>query len=194
MLIGVGGEERDMLQCHTVVALQEDAQLALLQIDGRGECNGVLRPLGRGDVDGLLCHLLLLAHGVLVDKLYADGTIALRSLGPYGEAIGGTLLETDAKETLVGESRAAIVMVGSREHHIVRTALEGAIVLQFYTSESLPAHQCLWELERTVLDELAIQTTIGGIVDVFEEYTIHGRSDGGTQLARIHLHGVLCIE
>ena len=72
--------------------------------------------------------------------------------------------------------------------YVVRTALEGTIVLHVHTTKGLPAHQVLRKLERTVLHQFAIQSTVSGIVDILEKDTIHGRLDGRAQLLGVHVH------
>ena len=58
----------------------------------------------------------------------------------------------------------------------MRTSLEGGIVILYIdTTEGLPSHQMLWKFERAVFDEFTIESTIGGIVDILKEDTIHGR-------------------
>ena len=173
MLKRIDGEQRNVLECHAVVTLQEDAQLGMLVGLGRGQHDAVFLPVASGDAELLLYELLTLVHRALINELNAQGSDTLRSLGPYGEAVLLALLDTDAEVALVDQSCATVVMPGCREHDIVRTALEGTVVLHLDASEGLPAHQRLGELERAVLDQFAIQTAIGSVVDILEEDTIH---------------------
>ena len=181
-----------MLKGYRVGSLQEDAQLGVLQRQLRGERDGVLLPFGGGHLDFLVDELLMFAHGVLVDELHADGAVALEGLGPYGEAILLALLHTDAEIALVGQSTAAVLMVGCAEHDIEGTALEGAVALQLDTAEGLPAHQVLGKLEGAVLDKLAVESAVGGEVDVLEEDAIHGWLDSCSQLLGVDIHHILC--
>ena len=64
--------------------------------------------------------------------------------------------------------------------------LKESVVLNVDLSVSAPAHQVLGKLERAVLNHFSIQATIGGIVDVFEEDTIHRRLYGRTQFLGVY--------
>ena len=191
ILIGVDGEQRHVLQGHRVGSLQEDAQLGVLQRLPGGQRDGVFLPLGRRNLDFLVDKLLVLAHGVLVDELDADGTIALGGLGPYAEAVLLALLDANAEVALVGQTRAALLMAGVGEFYVPGAALEGTVILQVDTAEGLPAHEVLGELERTVLDQFAVESAVSGEVDVFEEDAVHGLLDGCSQFLGVDVHDAL---
>ena len=73
------------------------------------------------------------------------------------------------------------------------TAFEGTVVLYLKISESLPAHQPVGEFKRTVLDEFAIQTSVGGVVDVFKKESVHGRLYGGSKFFSVDVYDMyLC--
>ena len=179
ILVGVHGEQRDVLQRHAVRSLQEDAQLSRLHRLRRCQLDGIFLPLRRGDVQLLLHKLLVLFHRVFLNQLHTDGSLLLApcslplDFSPYREAILLALLHANAEVALVDQSRTTVVVTWVAQHHIVRTTLKGAIVLHLYRAKALPTHQVLGEFERAVLHQLAIQATISGIVDVLEEDTIH---------------------
>ena len=133
-----------MFQCHGVLSLQEDAQLGVLVGDGRRQRDGVFLPVGGGDGEFLLDELLLLVHGTLVDELDAETSPSSsrggKRLCPDGEAVLLALLHAYAEVALVDKSRAAVPMVGGREHDIVRATLEGTVVPDFHAPDGLPAH------------------------------------------------------
>ena len=169
-----------MLQTDTVRAVQVDAQLGMLKCLLRCHHHCIFFPARRGNVQLLLGKLLTLVHRVLVNQLNADGCLALRSLGPYGKAVLFALLHTNAKVTLVRQTRTTVAVAWVAQLHIVRTALEWSVVLHVDTAEGLPAHQVLRKLKRTVFYQFTIQSTVSGIVDVLEKNTIHSRLDGRT--------------
>ena len=123
--------------------------------------------------------------------MYADGAIALGGLGPDREAILLALLYANAEESLIGQTRAAVVVAGGTQNHIIGTTRKGSVAHYIDASEGLPTHQMLGEFERAVLDHFTIESTIGSIVNVFEENTVHGRLDGGSQFLGIDVHDVL---
>ena len=153
----VDGEERDVLECHGVLSLQEDAQLGVLVGDGRRQRDGVFLPIGRSQGKFLLDKLLPLVHRTLIDELDADGgTLGVKCFRPDGEAVLLALLNADAEVALVDQSRAAVMMIGGREHYVVGATLERAVAFDLHASDGLPAHQRLRKLERAVLDQLAV--------------------------------------
>ena len=147
VLIGVLGEERDVFQGHGVLARKEDAQLGLGLGAVRLQHHLVLLPLGALHVDFLLHKLLVFLHRVLLDELHANLRVTLWCLGPHGEAVFLALLHAYAEKTLVLQACATLAVAGVVEYHIVRAALEGAVVLQVYATEGTPSHQGLVELE-----------------------------------------------
>ena len=163
----------------------------MLQRQGRCQRQRVLLPVGRGDVERLFYKLLMLVHRTLVNQLHAEGTIALGSLRPNGKAILLALLYADAKVALVGQSRATVVVVRGTQHHIVRTTLKGTVTHHIDTSEGLPAHQVLGKFKRAVLNEFAIESAVGSVVDVFKENAIHRRLNGCSQFLGVDVHDVL---
>ena len=171
-----------MFQGHSIGALEEDAQLGMFQRSRRRQLQRVLLPVGRRDVKHFLHQFLTLIHRLFVDELYTDGTIALQSLGPNRETIRLPLLDANAEIALVDQSRATVLMTWGGENNIVGTTLEGAVVTDVDTAKGLPAHQMLGKLERAVLDQLAIESTVGSIVDVLKEDAIHRRLYGCTKL------------
>ena len=56
----------------------------------------------------------------------------------------------------------------------MRILVEGTIILQGHIAGDVPACKVVGELEGAVHHQFAIQTTIGGIVDILEEDTVHG--------------------
>ena len=64
-------------------------------------------------------------------------------------------------------------MVGCFKLNVVWAALKWSVVLERYVTENLPTHIVLWEFERAVLHKLTIQTSVGGIINIFEEQSIH---------------------
>ena len=75
----------------------------------------------------------------------------------------------------------------------MRIALEGAIVLHLKVSEGAPAHQVLGELERAVLHHLCIKTTVGSVVDILKEDTVHRRLYGCPEFLGVYVKDVrLC--
>ena len=191
ILEGIDGKQRDVFQCHTVGTLQEDAQLGMLQRQGRRQRQRILFPVCRGDIQRLFGKLLTLVHRVLVNQLHADGAIALGSLCPDRKTVLLAFLHTNAEVALVGQTRATVLVVGDAQLHIMRTACKGTVVLHVDTSEGLPAHQVLRKFERTVLDELAIESAVGSVVDVFKEDAVHGRLNGCSQFLGVDVHDAL---
>ena len=143
----IDGEETHVLKAYGVCSLEEDAQVCLLLGLGRLQYYLILLPVGRSDVESLLYKFLVLTHRVLVDKLHADGCLALWSLCPYRETIVLALNNSDTEITLVLDTGAAFLMIGCIQHDIVWTTLKWTVVLQFYVTEYLPSHVALWELE-----------------------------------------------
>ena len=190
-LVRIEGEQRDVLQADGLAARQEDAQLSLLLSAGRPQRHGIFLPVAAGHVELLLNKLLPLLHRVLLDELHAYLRLALGSLGPHGEAVLLVLLHADAEVTLVLQSCAALLMSRVREHHVVRTALEGTVILQLYIAEYAPAHVRLGKFEGAVLHKFAIQTTVGGEVDILKEQTVHRRLYGCAHSFRVDIHHVL---
>ena len=73
------------------------------------------------------------------------------------------------------------------------TALERAVIFYLEGAEGLPAHQPVGEFKRTVLDEFAIQTSVGGVVDVFKKESVHGRLYGGSKFFSVDVYDMyLC--
>ena len=72
-------------------------------------------------------------------------------------------------------------------------ALEGAIVLHVEVAEGAPAHQVLGEFKRAVLHHLGIEATIGCVVDILEEDTVHRGLYGCPKFLGVHVEDVgLC--
>lgn len=188
-LPGVGREERDMLdidRAHrlTLDSTEEHAEASLGEGAGRLDLKGIFLPLLALDDEVLVGELLTLTHGVVIDQLDAQQTLAaLRDTCPDGEAVGGILLYCDAEETLVLEAGALVLMARIREAYVVWILVKwAALVHDLELTEGSPAHEVLWELEGAVLDHLGIETAIGCKVDILKEDTILGRGDRGTYL------------
>ena len=181
---GVLREHRDMLEVGNhnwfllVKATQEDAECEVVGSHLGGDFGGVLLPLLALDVDAGRSSLLGFAHRVVVGKPNEQCTLAtVGATCPEADAIDGIGLGGNAEEALVLDAGALVNMTGIRKADIMRIALEWAVVAHFDLAKGLPAHQGLRKFERTVLDHLGIETTIGGIVDVLEEDAIHGVLD-----------------
>ena len=72
-------------------------------------------------------------------------------------------------------------------------ALEGTVVLHVEVTKGAPAHQVLGEFKRAVLDHLGIEATIGRIVDILEEDTVHRGLYGRPEFLGVHVEDVgLC--
>ena len=54
-------------------------------------------------------------------------------------------------------------------------------------TEGLPPHEWLWKLEGSVFDEFAIESTVGSIVDVFKEKSVHGGLYGSHSFLGVYL-------
>ena len=135
--------------------------------------------------------LLFLLHRTDIHQLYANLRMSLWSLGPHGEAVVGTLFDSDAEESLVHQSCTTLLMVGCTEHHIVGTALKGPVIPHLDTSEDRPPHQVLRKLKRAVFHQLAVESAVGSIVDILEKDAIHGFLYLCSHLLGIHVHHVL---
>ena len=134
---------------------------------------------------------LLFAHRGGIDKLDAERRLpACRNAGPHAEAVGVAFLEADAEESFVVKSGPFMGMSGIDEAHVVRIAVEGAVVPDLDPSESLPTLQgILGELEGAVLDEFGIQAAVGSEIDVLKEDAVHGRLDRGSRFGQVDVDG-----
>ena len=159
---------------------------------GLGSFDGhlIFLPFVGGDIDMCVDKLLTFIHGILVDKLHTDASLTIECLCPYREAIRFILHHSNTEIALVLESRTAVSVSRPSQHHIVRTAFKRSVVLELHITEGLPAHKCLWELERAVFHQLTIETSIGGIVNVLKEETIHRVLNRRTCLLRVHGHHI----
>ena len=81
-------------------------------------------------------------------------------------------------------------MTGVGQAYVVGITLERSVVAYLKLSEGTPAHQMLGEFKRAVLHHLCIQATVGSVVNVFKEDTIHSRLYRCAELLGVHLHHV----
>ena len=134
--------------------------------------------------------LLTLAHRVVVHQAHVErGLAALGATRPHGEAVGLALAHGDAEEALVLEAGELVAVARIAQAHVVRIAVEGAVVPHLEVAVGTPAHQPLRELERTVLHHLGVEAAVGGIVDVLEEDAVHGGLHGCAQPRGVHVEG-----
>ena len=142
---------------------------------------------------------LLKTNNVSMADLKAIGVIVgpgsftgIRMGIAYAKGLGiGLNIPVVPINALVGQSRATVVVVRGTQHHIVRTTLKGTVTHHIDTSEGLPAHQVLGKFKRAVLNEFAIESAVGSVVDVFKEDAIHRRLNGCSQFLGVDVHDVL---
>ena len=132
----------------------------------------------------------MLLHCALVHERHLHVGVAAHGLSPNGEAIFLVLIDADAEVAFVLQTGSRIVMAGIVEHHVMRTTLEGSVVLHFKLAESLPAHKSIRKFERAVLHQLAVQSAVSSIIDVFEEDAVHGRLHRRPHLLGVHVESV----
>ncbi len=70
--------------------------------------------------------------------------------------------------------------------HVVGIALKRTVILDLDLAGGGPAHEGSVELKRAVFDFLGIQSAVCGIVDIFEEETVHCRRNLGTLLFSVN--------
>ena len=186
----VDWEETYVFQVNRVCTCEIDAEVCLVEGAWRLYHHLILLPVSRLHLEFVLRKLLFLLHGVLVDELHTDCRCTLWGSCPNGEAIFLALHNSDAEVTLVLESSAALLVSWVAKGHIVWTTLERSVVLQLYLAEDLPTHEVLRELKRSVFYQLTIQTTIGSIVDVLKEESIHGVLNRGSHLFGVDVHDI----
>ncbi|MPN36054.1 hypothetical protein SDC9_183559 [bioreactor metagenome] len=65
--------------------------------------------------------------------------------------------------------------------YVVRITFKGsAVVAHLYLAKTVPSHQRLWKLERTVLNQLGIETAICTKINVLKKESVHGGLNGCT--------------
>ena len=171
---------------------EEDAEGGLGLCAGCLEFGGIFLPLLALDLHLHLGEALVFLHRVVLDEAdFECGLAALRTAGPEGEAVGGSLLDGDAEEAFVLETRELVAMARVAEAHVVGIVLEGTVVLQLEVAIGAPAHQRLVELERAVLHHLGIEATVGSVVDILEEDAVHRRLYGGPKFLCVHVEDVI---
>ena len=182
-----------MLEVHGLaVAHEEDAEDRPLQRRIGLQDHLILLPVLAGDLQGFLADELVLAHGRGVHQLDAElGGAAVRDAGPDREAVGFPAFHADAEEAFIVQAGPLVRMTGIDEAHIVRAALERAVVPDFHLTEGFPAlERVVRELEGTVLHELGVQAAVGRVVDVLEEDAVHRGLDGRADLLEVDVHAV----
>ena len=198
---GIDGEEGDVLDIHrtrtaaAVVVAEEEAQVGMADGAARSQDDGVFLPVLRGHVDVGGDEVLTLFHRALIDELYPQflGT-AVGHTGIDGEAVVGIFLNANAEVALVLQSCPHVAVACREQTCIVGVAVEGAVVLDFDFAKGHPSHEGVGgELEGAVLDEFAIESSVGGIVDVLEEDAIHGLLNGRTEFLGVDVEDV-CLR
>ena len=183
-------EEAHVLQSHAVLALQQESEIGFLHGLGRLKYEFILLPFVAADLQFGSGKFLVLLHCALVHERHLHVGVAAHSLSPDCEAIFLVLIDADAEVAFVLQTGSRIVMAGIVEHHVMRTTLEGSVVLHFKLAESLPAHKSIRKFERAVLHQLAVQSAVGSIIDIFEEDAVHGRLHRRPHLLGVHVESV----
>ena len=192
-------KEGDVLHIHHAVAVaaplraEEETQIGILHGAGRLEHNGILLPVGRGHLDVFRDKLLVLLQAIFVNQLNTQRlSLAAGDTSPHTEAILCVTLQTDAEEALVLKTGPHIVVAGAGETYVMRILVERAVVLHLYLTESLPTHEVVGrEFERAVFQQLAVKTTVGSIVDILKEDTIHRGLNHAAGLSGFNSHNIV---
>ena len=104
ILKGVDGEERDVLQINSILAVKINAQLSLCDGTRRLHHQLILFPFVASNLQLRFSELLILLHRSTVDELHFNPGSTLRRLRPYGETVVLALMQADAEETVIRES------------------------------------------------------------------------------------------
>ena len=182
-------EERDMLQVNRLARRigspfthQQHSELCFLGSQRGGQYHLVLLPLRRIHGYYALAESLLFAHGARQTKLHTDLLLRLvaRIAGPHAHAILAASLHANAEETLIADGCKHAWVTRVAKSQIVRIVREWTIVHHFHISDDVPSCKRIIELERAVLYQLRIQTSVSSEVDVFVEEAEHCLLDRNT--------------
>ena len=86
-------------------------------------------------------------------------------------------MHSHSEETFIFQAGVLGPVGGWRQSHVVRVAVEWAIVHQRDVAECVPSHEMLRKLERAVFYHLSVETAVGCEIYVLEEYAIHRGRD-----------------
>ena len=174
-----------------LISSEEDAQGCLGLGLWRLQCGGVFLPLLAADFDLHGGKTLILAHAGIIHETHLEcGLASLRTTSPERETITASLHDSHAEESLVLETSELVAVARVTQTHIVGITLEGTIIAHIDLAKGTPAHKTLGELKRAVLHHLGIKTTIGSVVDILEEDSVHRGLYRGPNLLGVHVHDV----
>lgn len=82
----------------------------------------------------------------------------------------------------VGQPCSLVFVRSGGKSDVVWIAVKGSVVKQGDCSETFPAHKVLRKFERAVFDHFGVEAAVSGIVDVFEEESVHCRLYFGSRM------------